>query len=61
MADTGFTGVLALAYLKRLLAIENITQDNWDAPALYDFLSEGRDMVLQALSMAAPVSGIRPA
>ena len=54
MADTGFLGSDALAYLKRLLAIEGITQDNWDDPALYDFLSEGRDMVLQALSMAAP-------
>ena len=56
MADTGFTGADALAYLKRLLAIENITQDNWDSPALYDFLSEGRDMVMQTLSMAAPVT-----
>ena len=47
------TGANALVYLKRLLAIENVTQDVWADPALFDFLTEGRDMVLQALSFTA--------
>jgi hypothetical protein len=49
------TGAQLLTYLKTRLGITGVGQDQWSDTELYDFLTEGRDDVKQALSMAAPI------
>lgn len=49
------TGVQLLAYLKRRLAEAGLSVDAERDAELYDNLTEGRDELLQALSLAAPV------
>ena len=50
-----WTGLQALAYLERRLAIEGLSQDQFSSGELYDYITEGRDAILQAFAMAAPV------
>lgn len=50
------TGPEALAYLKRRLGVSGVTQDQWTDPDdFYDYITEGRDEILQVFSLAAPV------
>lgn len=49
------TGVQLLSYLKRRLAEAGLTVDAERDAELYDALTEGRDELLQAFSLAAPI------
>jgi hypothetical protein len=51
------TGVQLLAYVKRRLAESNLTVEADRDLELYDAISEGRDELLQALALAAPIVG----
>lgn len=50
------TGVELLAYVKRRLAENGLTLETDRAAELYDYLTDGRDDVLQELALDAPVA-----
>jgi hypothetical protein len=51
------TGAQLLAYVKRRLAEANVTVEAGRDDELYDAITEGRDELLQALALCAPIVG----